>query len=91
MTQTLITVSTTKLLSVTAQRISTLRITRSHNCSPFPPAEDASTLQPVNEFAVHGREKTSDDSQGRVLRVGPRLAAIRPLCGALQLMTGGRG
>jgi len=82
MTQTLIVVFTTKLLSVTAQRISTLRNTQSHNRSPFSPAEDTSAVEPVNELAVRSREN-SDDPQRRVLGVGRCLAAVRLLCGAL--------
>jgi len=65
----------TKLLGVTTRRIS-LCVTHGDNHSPIPSAEDASTVQPVNEVAIQNGEKKSDDTQVRVLGVGPRVAAI---------------
>jgi len=73
----LIVVFTTKLLGVAAQRISALRNTRRHNRSPIPAAEGADTVQPVNEVGVQSVDKNSEDSQDRVLGIGPRVAAIR--------------
>jgi hypothetical protein len=73
----------TKLLRVTAQRISTC-VTRgdSHNRSPSPPADDAGAVQPVKEAGVQKGEKTSKDCQGRVLGVGHSVAAKRRPPGA---------
>ena len=75
MTQTLVDVLTTNRLRVTAQRISTLRNTRRHNRSPI--LEDAGALQSLNEVDVQKElKKNSDDSEGRVLGVGPCVAAL---------------
>ena len=74
MTQTFIfiVVITTKL-SVTAQRISTLRNTRRDNRSPTP-AELAE--HPLDEVDVQ-RDKKPDECQDRVIGVGPCVAAVR--------------
>ena len=74
MTQTLIFVWTAKQLSVAVRCISILRNTRRRNHSPSPPDGDVTAALPVNEVAV---QRNSDGSQGRVLGVGPCIAAIR--------------
>ena len=69
----------TKLLSVTARRISTC-VTHGdgHNPSPISPADDTGAVQPVKEGGVQNGGKNSKAlNQGRVKGVGHRVAASR--------------
>jgi hypothetical protein len=82
MTQTLIAVFTPKPLSVMHNVLTSCVSQEVAIAHHFPPLR---TLVHSNEIAVHGGEKTSDDSQRRVLGVGPRLAATGVAVAAILL------
>jgi len=74
----LIVVFTTKLVIVTAQRISTLRNTRRHNRSPISPEDASSAAQALNVTDVKVENKFGDCHEG-VIGVGPCVAALHGL------------